>query len=245
MRRFYTYLFAVIIYLSGTVAFAESYFQMETGTYKPSRMEVKIPAPSNSLFDIGSLTGNKSEYFYHIEGKYQFGNHSITAIYAPLVYENSAILPSDITFQNKTFTAGNLTDFSYQFNSYRIGYMYQFYNKGSWTLSTGITGKIRDAKIEVRQGSAIKESKSNIGFVPLLDFEAVYKLTEKFRLRFDVDGLGGGPGYAVDAALQGFYDISDKFSVLGGYRILDGGADTETYTFATFHYYTLGLRYKF
>lgn len=245
MKKNYTYLCAFIISLSGTSAFAESYLQIETGTYKPSRMEVQIPSPSNSLFDIGDLTGNKNEYFYRIEGKYQFGKHAITAIYAPLVYKNSAILPSDITFQNKTFAAGNLTDFSYQFNSYRIGYMYEFYNKGNWTLSTGITGKIRDAKIEVRQGSAITESKSNIGFVPLLDFEAVYKVTEKFKLRFDIDGLAGGPGYAVDAAFQGFYDISDKFSILGGYRILDGGADTETYTFATFHYYTLGLSYRF
>ncbi|MBN2777604.1 MAG: hypothetical protein JXR36_08170 [Bacteroidales bacterium] len=245
MKKNYAYLYAFIISLSGTAAFAESYLQIETGTYKPSRMDVQIPAPSNSLFDIGDLTGNKNEYFYRIEGKYQFGKHAITAIYAPLVYKNSAILPSDITFQNRTFAAGNLTDFSYQFNSYRIGYMYEFYNKGNWTLSTGITGKIRDAKIEVSQGSGITESKSNIGFVPLLDFEAVYKVTEKFKLRFDVDGLAGGPGYAVDAALQGFYDISDAFSILGGYRILDGGADTETYTFATFHYYTLGLRYRF
>ena len=43
---------------------------------------------------------------------------------------------------------------------------------------------------------------------------------------FDFEGLAGGPGRALDLALKERYDLTDRWSVGGGYRMLEGGVDS-------------------
>ena len=53
---------------------------------------------------------------------------------------------------------------------------------------------------------------------------------------FDLDALAGGPGRAIDLALKVGYDINERWSLNGGYRMVEGGADVDdVYNFAWFN----------
>jgi hypothetical protein len=107
----------------------------------------------------------------------------------------------------------------------------------------GVTGKIRDAEITLRQGS-ITATKSNIGFVPLLHLYGERRLDDRSRLTFEGDGLAGGSGRAFDLSTRYVRDIDERASVFAGLRILDGGADSiSSYNFARIYYLTFGLQY--
>jgi hypothetical protein len=113
-------------------------------------------------------------------------------------------------------------------------------------MAWGFTGKIRDAEVRLTQG-ALRESKSNVGFVPLLHFQANRALSENWLFRFDFDGLAAPQGRAFDLAF--FIERSlewNNLSAFGGYRTLEGGADNdEVFNFAWIHYAVLGLRGEF
>jgi hypothetical protein len=54
-----------------------------------------------------------------------------------------------------------------------------------------------------------------------------------------------GQGRAFDVALKLQRNLGDHWSLAGGYRLLDGGADNdELYTFARFNYAVLSLQYR-
>ena len=109
----------------------------------------------------------------------------------------------------------------------------------------GFTAKVRDAKIELVQGST-SSSKTDLGFVPLLHISGRFAFTDKWYALFDADALAGGPGRAEDVALKVGYDINNQWSVRAGYRTVEGGADVEeVYNFAWLHYAVAGLRIGF
>ena len=151
-----------------------------------------------------------------------------------------------VRFQDSTFASGVETEGSYKFNSYRLTYAYHVPSSGDWKYAWGFTGKIRDAKVSLRQG-AIRESKSNVGFVPLLHFQAARPISEGWQLRFDFDGLAAPQGRAVDAAIFIERNLSWKQLIaFAGYRTVEGGADNdEVFNFAWIHYATVGVRGSF
>ena len=104
---------------------------------------------------------------------------------------------------------------------------------------------LRDAKIALEQEGQ-QASKSNLGVVPLLHFSGVWQATPKWRTLFEMDGLAGGPGRAIDATVQAFYRTTDRWEWGGGYRTIEGGSDTDAvYTFAWFHVFTFSVNYRF
>jgi hypothetical protein len=72
------------------------------------------------------------------------------------------------------------------------------------------------------------------------------RFAERWRLVLDVDALAGGPGRAEDASLKLYADITPRWSVAGGYRTVEGGADVaEVYNFAWLHYAVFSATYRF
>ena len=123
-----------------------------------------------------------------------------------------------------------------RFNSWRVGYGYRFLDRDDLNLWVGFTAKLRDAKVELRQGE-VSARDTDLGFVPLLFLAGEKDLAPDWRLRFDFNGLAGGPGRAFDAALKVAYDLGDRWAVTAGYRTLEGGADVDAvYNFAWLHY---------
>jgi hypothetical protein len=85
-----------------------------------------------------------------------------------------------------------------------------------------------------------------VGVAPLLNFSTEWGFARRWTAIFDFEGLAGGPGRALDLALKVRYDLTDRWSVGGGYRMLEGGVDSDdVYNFSWFHYGFLTVGYQF
>ena len=104
---------------------------------------------------------------------------------------------------------------------------------------------VPEVEVELRQGD-LRANDDNVGFVPALHLSGDYRIGERWLFRLDFDGLAGGPGRLIDLGLLLDYELNENWQVGGGYRMLEGGADTDdVYSFAWLHYATLDLRYRF
>lgn len=72
------------------------------------------------------------------------------------------------------------------------------------------------------------------------------RFVERWRLLLEFEGLTGGPGRIEDVALKVAYDVSERWSVTGGYRTVEGGADVDdVYNFAWFNSAVVSGVYRF
>ena len=164
-------------------------------------------------------------------------------VVAPLGIKESGSLSNAVKFQGQTYSAGTV-DAKYRFDSYRATWRYTLREDPDWTWKAGVTGKIRDAEVTLRQGD-VSATKSNTGLVPLLHLYVERRLDARSRITFEGDGLAGGPGRAFDLSARYVRDLGERVSAFAGLRILDGGASTDSvYNFARFHYLTLGLQFR-
>lgn len=225
---------------------AKTVVSLEGSAIWQTRNDQRVPGEggtefSLSDFDKGPFPGVRL-YVGHTFNE----RHEIRALYAPLEVEIDGKFDQAVIFRGSTFAANTDTKALYKFNSYRLTYAYHLEPKGEWNMAWGFTGKIRDAEVRLTQG-ALRESKSNVGFVPLLHFQANRALSENWLFRFDFDGLAAPQGRAFDLAF--FFERSldwNNISAFGGYRTLEGGADNdEVFNFAWIHYAVLGLRGEF
>ena len=213
-------------------------FEFEGGPVWQSYNDVEIPndgsATRFSLQDLAGsgpwgagrlyVTWNPSE------------RHGFRLLLAPLTIEATGVPGEPLDFAGATYQAGEPTQARYTFNSYRLSYRYRFHQGTRMTAWIGFTGKIRDAVTSLDQG-AVSSRKTNVGFVPLLHLAGDWRMAPRWTASLDIDALAGGPGRAEDAALELGYDVSERWTVQAGYRMVEGGADVEeVYAFAWLHY---------
>ncbi len=209
--------------------------RIETGVYQTVSNRFNIPNPGGSRF---GLKDESAKLYGRLQGTFGVSeNGSLRVLVAPLTakytYQNS--LPS--AFNGRTFPANTPLNITYQFDSFRLGYIYQFYRGERFRAQFGGVGKIRSAKISV-DGGGVSETYDNVGFVPLLNFGFRWKFWRPLEIHFDLDGAAAKQGRAFDGALELFYPLSKSESGLSlGVRTLEGGADNEKVnTFALFQY---------
>jgi hypothetical protein len=221
--------------------------ELEVGPAWQSRNTVQIPnTDAGTRFSLEELVGSgpwvapRAYFTWNLNRK-----HSLRLLAAPLSYTESGVFDESVQFAGETYEPGDPVEATYQFNSWRIGYRYQFKDGERWKLWVGFTAKVRDAKIALKQGDTESED-TDTGFVPLLAFAAHYKMADRWHLLFDFEGLAGGPGRAIDLALKVGYDINDRWAVRAGYRTVEGGADIEeVYNFAWFQYAVVSGVFRF
>ncbi|MEX2531593.1 MAG: hypothetical protein WD960_12550 [Gemmatimonadota bacterium] len=91
----------------------------------------------------------------------------------------------------------------------------------------------------------MQAEKTDLGFVPLLHLAGRWTPSPGWVVSGEIDGLAGGPGRAFDVAIAAGRELGRGWSLHTGYRTVEGGADIEeVYSFAWFHYGTVGLRWK-
>ncbi|HEX6630073.1 MAG TPA: hypothetical protein VF048_03240 [Gemmatimonadaceae bacterium] len=168
---------------------------------------------------------------------WNFGErHGLRVLAAPLSLTGTGVPDAPIDFEGARFAAGVPLEATYTFNSYRLTYRYRVRATERTTAWVGLTAKVRDATVGLEQGATTRR-KDDVGFVPLLHLAGEWRAAPRWRLSFDADALAGGPGRAIDAALEVGYDLGDDLTLQAGYRTLEGGADVEeTYNFAWLHY---------
>jgi hypothetical protein len=154
---------------------------------------------------------------------------------APLSYTETVTLGQAVFFAGESFTADQLTDASYRFNSWRVGYHYSFIRNDVNSLRVGATLKVRDAEIRLVQGDTVSFD-DDVGLVPLLYLAGRHRLSNRWTIGADLDGLAAGPGRAIDLGVALDFSIDDRWKIGAEVRVLDGGADTDSvYNFARFN----------
>lgn len=214
---------------------------LELGASWQHRNDVKINPDTGTYFefdqyDPGPFFHYRTEAYYHFNER-----HALRAVYAPLEIEVTGTPDRNIQYDGQVFSANQPLTVNYQFNSYRLGYVYTVYNQSPQIFKVGITGKIRDAFIELRQG-ALQENYDNVGFVPLLYFAYQFQFHPVWHFYSDLDFAAAPQGRAIDLALKLRRQVRENAFVGLGYRTLEGGADNDkVFTFSWFSYAVLDV----
>ena len=215
---------------------------LETGLVSTGYNNIRIPGDEGTLFSMKNDLVPKTDFFYRIRVNYTIkSRHTISALYAPLEIKSAGNVSNDIFFAGVTFPANTDLSGSYKFNSYRLTYRYEIVLKSKFEFGLGLTAKIRDASISL-SSATLKSEKTNVGFVPIINFRMLWKPYEKFGILLEGDALAAPQGRAEDVLIAATYRVSDHLGLKAGYRILEGGADNdEVYNFALFNYASVGL----
>jgi hypothetical protein len=205
---------------------------LETAAVWSRRNDVRIPPDTATEFSIVDLIGSGPTGAVRVEATAEFNQrHGLRFAYAPIRVAGSGVPESPIDFAGGQFAAFP-TRAEYQFDSFRVTYRYRVYNGDTWRWKVGFTGFVRDARIALAQTGATAEN-TDVGFVPLGHLSGEARLSERWGLRLEVDGSAAPQGRAFDVLAVVEYRPSARWTIAGGYRTIEGGADVDTvYTFA-------------
>jgi opacity protein-like surface antigen len=228
-------------------ALADFTLDAESGAVWAGKSDVRIPNDDGTFLSLtDDLAADDPQAYIRLRATWEINDrHEISGLYAPLSFDFSGEFDRDVDFDGKTFAAGVPASAKFKFNSYRLTYRYNFVRSETFTFGMGLTAKVRDAKVEITEGSHT-ERYSDLGVVPLINFKADWRFAPQWHLVCEGDALGASQGYAIDVGTGLLYDATENIGIRLGYRILDGGADNDkVYTMSTFHYATLGVTYRF
>jgi hypothetical protein len=218
----------------------------ENGAAIAGYNNVRIPGDTGTLFSLtDDLTSNPA-YFWRARAEVRLGpKHVVGVLVAPLEIDAAGSFSEPVSFAGETFPAGVPVTARYVFNSYRVTYRYDFVRRANWTFGLGITGKIRDALTQL-DSSGLSAKKTNVGFVPLVNFNLERRLASRVTFQFSGDALAAPQGRAEDIFAGVVVALRPGVALKAGYRLLEGGADTdEVYTFAAIHYAAVGAVFRF
>lgn len=113
----------------------------------------------------------------------------------------------------------------------------------TFDFETGVVNTgYNNVRIPSDQGTLFSSVKTNVGFVPIINFNLAWHLNEKLGILVEGDALAAPQGRAEDVLVAATYRLSDLIGFKAGYRLLEGGAaNDEVYSFALFHYASFGL----
>ena len=242
MRNVLVVFTLIIVTIIPLNLFAQLGVDIEAGIISSGYNDARIPGDNGTLFSFSEELKSDNEFFYRLRLNYKIGKkHNISLLYAPLTIDANGTFDKDVIFQDKTFLAMTDVVGTYKFNSYRLTYRYDLYLDESVEFGLGLTAKIRDAEISLKND--LQESvKDDFGFVPLINFRLFLKLNKQFGLLLVGDALAAPQGRAEDILAAITYNASKKVKIKLGYRLLEGGADNdEVYTFSFINYAALGV----
>jgi hypothetical protein len=219
---------------------------VESGVVGSAYNDVRIPGDTGTEFSLSEDLSTDSRAFVRARLDYVFNErHTLSALYAPLTLKAEGRLESPVLFEGEEFPAGTDVEGTYTFNSYRLTYRYTLTRGDRFEAGLGFTAKIRDALVRVEGGGRSAE-KTNVGFVPLLNFRLAWSLSERIGLLLEGDALAAPQGRAEDVVAAVLIDATDDVRLRLGYRIVEGGADNdEVYNFALLNYASAGVIVSF
>ena len=230
--------FGLVLPLALSAQSSRLTIELEGGPAWQSYNDVEIPNDGSATrFSLPDVTGigpwpaGRLYLTWNVNDQ-----HGVRLLLAPFSLTETGVAPGPVRFAGADYRSGVPLRATYAFNSYRLSYRWHFHSGVRSNAWVGFTAKIRDATIALEQGSTASR-KDDVGFVPLLHVSAERVLTRRWQLAADIDGLAGGPGRAVDAAVKLGWYPSGRWSAHAGYRTVEGGAAVaDVYTFAWLHY---------
>jgi hypothetical protein len=233
------------LFLSNSI-FAQLSLDVESGAVFNASNDVRISGDQGTLLSLTDDLKSDPAVFLRLRASYSIkSRHNISLLYAPLTTKSEGKIGKDVLFEGVVFDANTQLMGTYKFNSYRLTYRYDIVHNPKLIFGLGFTAKIRDASIGLSSPD-LTSVKTNVGFVPIINFRLWWKATDKFGLLLDGDALAAPQGRAEDVQLAATYTFSENLGIRAGYRILEGGADNdEVYNFSLFHYASVGVAYTF
>lgn len=224
-----------------TTAGAQTFIDFESGIVSSGYNDVRIPGDQGTLISLKDDIKPESGVFFRLSGGYRLNRHNFSLLYAPLTINGNGTTSKPVIFDDASFPAGTELKSVYRFNSYRLTYRYDIVKKEAFEFGLGFTAKIRDAEISLESDQQ-KGTKTNVGFVPIVNFRLHWHMTDRFGLLLDGDALASKQGRAEDVMLAATWKFWEIFTLRAGYRILEGGADNdEVYNFTLLNYGLVGL----
>ncbi len=236
--------------LSTSAALAQNWsawrVELEAGAAFQARNDVQVPNPGGTRFDLDRLQGSPVSPLVRLGVELDpWARHGFRLGYQYLRSEGTGALPGTTGFAGGTFQPGVATKGEYRFDTWRATYRYTLWQGETLRVRVGLTGLVRDAEIRLTQGGVTRRD-ADVGFVPLLHASFDWRFAPGWTLLGDVDALGASQGRAIDLGLRVARDLGRNWQLLGGYRLLDGGADNSSvFAFARFHSVTGGVAYRF
>lgn len=223
---------------------AQALIDLESGLVFTGYNDVRISGNQGTFFSLKDDLQSKTKIFYRLRASYTIkSRHTLSLLYAPLETKSEGSVAKNILFNGVLFPANTQLKGTYKFNSYRLTYRYDIVNKPKIVFGLGFTAKIRDAGISLASAGQTVE-KTNVGFVPIINFRLWWKINDTIGFLLDGDALAAPQGRAEDVLIAATYKLSDNVNIRAGYRILEGGADNdEVYNFALIHYASIGISY--
>ena len=223
---------------------AQAIIDLETGPVLTGYNDIRIPSDLGTLFSLKDDLKAKTRIFYRLRASYTVqSRHTISLLYAPLEIKSAGRVPHKISFNGVLFDADTELNSIYKFNSYRLTYRYHLITRTKIVLGVGFTAKIRDANIHLYSTKQTTE-RTSIGFVPIINFNLWWKINDSWGLILNGDALIAPQGRAEDIQLAVTYQYADHLSFRMGYRMLEGGTESNSaYGFVLFHYASVGFSY--
>ncbi|MFM7321755.1 MAG: hypothetical protein ACKO5K_09560, partial [Armatimonadota bacterium] len=217
------------------------------GSVRTPRNVVRSPGDSGSYVRLHDLTGTgpfrgivRTQVSWPISE-----DREVRLLHAPLTVDGTGTAPADFQFAGQGFVGGAPVDARYTFNSYRATVRRRIVKDERTTAWAGITLKIRDAGIVLRQGGTLGRD-TNVGVVPLVHAAGTTRIGKQWHLVGDIDGLAAPMGRAIDFGLRLQYALPDGTRIGTGLRTLEGGADNRrVFTFAWLNYTLLSVTRTF
>lgn len=232
---------AATVFSAAAAAGPQTWLDTEFGMTFPGYNDIRVPGDTGTEFSLSELDPDPA-LFVRLRPGVTLGRHSLSVLVAPLRIEAGDTLDRSVSFAGTLFPAGAPVDATYRFDSYRLRWMYRFWEGRDLTMRAGAAAKVRDAAISLSSAPlGLEARKTNTGFVPLLAFAADYRMSPAVTLRLTAEGLAGPVGRAEDVFAGAVWTLSPVTSLRAGYRFVEGGADVdEVYNFTMIHYASLG-----
>jgi hypothetical protein len=246
-RAYISFLVTILLLIIATeTANADWSIDIESGLAYSGYNDVRIPGNTGTDISLSEDLAAESTEFIRLRLGIGLGDrHRLSFLVAPLRFESSGTVDHDVDFNGVRFGASIPLKSVYRFDSYRVTYQYTWLREERLRAGIGFTGKVRDASININNGSVHSE-KANTGFVPLINVTFDWRFASKLGLILEGDALAAPQGRAEDVLLAIYGTPSNQLRLRLGYRVLEGGADNdEVYTFAMVHYISAGLTWTF
>ncbi|MCR9173926.1 MAG: hypothetical protein NXI10_15590 [bacterium] len=240
------YIYTLVLFFFSFNGVSQLIIDAESGVAFNTDNEIRFPNSPESQADFVNVPqefGVSQTGFARLRVSYVFKDkHTVSGLYAPLQFFSFGKLSRPVDFGQSTYLPEEITSVNYKFNSYRLTYRYRIIERPKLRFGIGATGKVRDARIAFSAEDKQDET-TDLGFVPLINFNLQYFPTDNITLTLNGDALVGTQGRAEDI----FAGIDYRFNKVPvraklGYRILEGGADIDqVYNFSLIHYAAFGF----
>jgi len=227
---------AIIIFVSTNSYSEESFnddFSLSIGGYSIMRYDSTMSLTDKGVgagFSISpedTLGWNTEQTVFRIDGHYRFNSeHSITVTWYSIDSSGNKVLTQDIEWVDKngntiTIPTGARVDSKFNYDIYKVGYLWSFYNSDKVELAAGAGLHVSHISVELTSdttssGIGAKDAKSTVP-LPVLSFLLNYSVNPKMSwyLNSEYFSLAYDQWYGVynDTRLGIEYRAYDKFGV--------------------------------